>query len=746
VKHDRSMRWPSTAPFRPPAGRAGHVFRPRLVFDATSERTRPVVVVQAPAGYGKSTLAAQWCRSVHRPVAWLSLRDSDNDVVQLLSRLTVSLEGLGTVDAELIGDLHSPEPPIEAVLFPRFLDDLALRAPFQLALDDAHVIDHPRALAVLNGLVNAIPNGSQLILVSRTDPRVGLARLRAAGDLHELGARDLALDDGETRQLFSLAGIDLSESEASGLCATTEGWAAGLAMAAMSRSKADQASPFGPWALAHRDIADYFREEVLERESDDVRRFLRATSLVERISGPLCDAMTGRHDSAQLLDELARTNLFVVRVDNDRHWFRYHHLLQDLLQKELHRDGDHAETDLLNRAAAWHEDHGDPAEAFEYARRGNDFDRAGRILLGHWDEYLGTGRSDTVMRWLNRCREQDIVADPQFAIAAGWITAHLGDAERANRYLAAAERCDLAASSADGATSLHAAMLSLRGSLGTRGAAQMLKDGLEFVASELPARSRYLLEGYLIVGEGHLFLGHTTEAIAAFHETLVLTETKRTPHHVYARAWVLGLLALAYADRGDWDRAERDARMAGELLTGRDLIMHRIPMLTARATIAVHAGDGAAGASAIAEAREIMPTALAVPCLQAEMSLRCAQAALALGDDGTASALVWDTQMACRRLEDPGSLPDRLNTLRERMVGIDPLRGLLTPAEKRVLVQLASHRTLLEIAQRLYVSRYTVKTHVASIYAKLGVSARADAVAALGDPLVAQAVARTKSG
>ena len=187
----------------PHGGRVTTIPRPRLVAQLASERARSLVVIRAPAGYGKSTFAEQWCRSDDRPVAWLSLRESDNDAVQLLSRLTTALEGLESVDPELVDDLTTPGATPVGVLFSRFLDDLALRTPFLLALDDAHVIDRPSAVMMLKGLANAIPAGSQLVLVSRTDTPIGLARMRAAGKLCEVGPEDLALDRAETRRLFS---------------------------------------------------------------------------------------------------------------------------------------------------------------------------------------------------------------------------------------------------------------------------------------------------------------------------------------------------------------------------------------------------------------------------------------------------------------------------------------------------------------------------------------------------------------
>jgi LuxR family transcriptional regulator, maltose regulon positive regulatory protein len=720
----------SAPAFAPPLGRPGQVDRPRLVRGAGTERTRPLVVVQAPAGYGKSTFASQWCHSDDRPVSWLSLRDADNDAVQLLSRLANALNALQPVDVAFDEALHTPTPRVQEDLLPRFVDGLAIRGPFLLALDDVHVLTSPSAIAVLKGLVHALPAGSQILLASRAEPPIGLARVRAAGDLHELRAADLALDQGETAQLLARVGLELSSEEVAELWSATEGWAAGLALAAMSRLKEHPTNRLALPSVGRRDIADYFREEVLDAEADDMREFLLATSGVQRLCGPLCDAMTGRTDSAAVLRELAATNLFVIPLDDEPQWFRYHHLFQALLQEELELAGEQRVVDLMNRAAAWHEAQCDPAEAFEYARRGNDFERAGRILLCHWDGFVGSGRIETALRLLAACREEDIESDPQLAIGAAWVTCHAGDTERTNRFLAAAEHADLRGPSADGATSPRASMLNLRGTLGTGGAAQTLEDGRSVIESELPSRSRRLLGGYRNVGVGQLFLGHHTEAIDAFNETIVLTETN--PATRYVRMYCLGMLGLAHGDLSDWARADRYTRQAEEIVTGLEHHVQRLPVLVARAAIAAHDGDQTVGREALTLSRDIMPTARAAPLVYAEMSLRCALAAHSLGDDAAAKAFLWDADIASRRLADPGSIPDRITELEERMNRIDPLLALISPAEKRVLRQLATHRTLQEIAEHLYVSRPTVKTHVAAIYSKLGVATRAEAVAALG--------------
>jgi LuxR family transcriptional regulator, maltose regulon positive regulatory protein len=690
----------------------------------------PLVVVRAPAGYGKSTFASQWCRTDDRPSAWLSLRDADNDALQLLGRLAVALEALESVDPGLVVALQRPMPPVEAVLLPRFLDGLALRGPFQLGLDDVHLLDSPQAIVVLKSLANAVPEGSQVIVVSRADPPIGLARLRAAGSLHELGASDLALDESEAARLLAVAGVRLSREEVSELWSATEGWAAGLALTAMSRIKDDRYNPPALLSLERRGIADYFREQVLDVEPDDLRQFLLATSGVQRLSGPLCDAMTGRSDSAEVLSSLAATNLFVIPLDDEGHWFRYHHLFQSLLEAESALLGEPRARDLMDRAAAWHEENGDPAEAFDYARRARNFDRAGRVLLRDYEGYLAVGRHDTVLRWLDQCREEDIESDPQLAIAAAWMRIHSGDGERANRYLAAAERSELDRPSSDGASSLHAAMINLRATLGPRGAKQMLEDSISLVDSELAARTRRLAAGYRSLAVAHMCLGNTVESIDAFNEMLALTQNN--PRTRYVWIYGLGLLALAHGDLGDWARAERLTRQAEENVADLERVVERLPVIVARAVIAAHAGDHAAAADALGAARALMPTAGAGALQQAELGLRCAQAAHAIGDEARARSLARDAELACRRVVDPGSIQARVSAFRDRMAGVNPLIASLSPAETRVLRQLATHRTLQEIAEHLYVSRPTVKTHVAAIYSKLGVTSRADAVAALG--------------
>ena len=254
-----------------------------------------------------------------------------------------------------------------------------------------------------------------------------------------------------------------------------------------------------------------------------------------------------RSDSASVLAQLERDNAFVVPLDGQRTWYRYHHLFQEMLRAELDRQHPTVSQDLLARAADWHELHGSADEAFEYGRVIGDFDHAeGRVLFRHMENYVSRGRIQTVRRWLETCSDDEIESDPKLSIGAGWFVSHLGEAERAWRYIQAAGRFELDSPSPDGASTLHASLINLRATLGIDGIDQMLEDGLSLCATEAAAGTRWLRSGYRICGTAQIMLGHVEEAIGSFEQVVLLTEDNAQTFA--GRAFCLGYLGLAYSE------------------------------------------------------------------------------------------------------------------------------------------------------------------------------------------------------
>ena len=314
------------------------VARPRLsALQKAAERSR-VVLVSAPAGYGKSTLVAQWSELDPRASGWVQLGPGDNDSVVLLAHVVAALERTGPVCGQLLEELSGRMPRIDEVVLPLLAADLGERDPFVLVLDDVDVITAKKSRAILAFLVEEVRSGCQLVLVTRGDPGVPLGRLRAGGDLVEIGTALLALDPIETRDVAASTGLELSQAAAGVLCERTEGWAAAVALATLAlRGRADAAVRAAGLSGDQQQIADYLVEEVLDRQPDHLKSFLLGTSILDHMTAPLCDAVLGIDDAAGSLEDLARSNAFVVSLDDHREWYRYHHLFRDLLRAELKR-------------------------------------------------------------------------------------------------------------------------------------------------------------------------------------------------------------------------------------------------------------------------------------------------------------------------------------------------------------------------------------------------------------------------
>ncbi len=690
------------------------------------QRSR-VVLVSAPAGYGKSTLIAQWSNVDPRVSCWVQVAHGDNDPVALLARVAAALERIGPVRGDLLEELSRRTPRIVEVALPLLAADLRERDPFVLVLDDVHLVTAKRSRSILQFLAEQVPSGSQLVLVTRGDPGLRLGRLRASGDLVEVGDALLALDTEETRAVAARGGLELSEEAAEALRERTEGWAAAVALATLSlRDRDDATTRAAGLTGTQQQVADYLLEEVLGRQPDNLKTFLLGTSILDRMTPPLCDAVLGTDDAADSLEALARSNAFVVPLDDRGGWHRYHHLFSDFLQAELSRRHPELLPVYLRRAANWCELHGSPDEAFAYAHESGDLAQAGRIAHGHWDELAGRGRIETLRLWLDRCTDEEIESDAQLSIAAAWVGVLLGDPIRARRFVAAAERRPLDVASADGATSLRSALANVRTAIAPDGVPGMLRDAEFVYTAEKHEGTRRLLSACRALGTANLLLGRPQEAIEVFGEALALASHR--PELAHVRLFCLGYMAFAATEIGDRRNAQRWAVEALLLVEEArlDEIAQSAIAYAAGALAQQQRGDHTEAARQLENVRRLRPLLNGVPWLEADCALRCADISLDLGDLAGALEFALVASDALQGYPDAGTLPARLQRLEDRI-----RRGKdyeLTPAELRLIGFLPTHLSLQEIADRLHLSRPTVKTHVASIYHKLGVKSRSEAV------------------
>jgi LuxR family maltose regulon positive regulatory protein len=431
---------------RVPRLQRGFVPRLRLVEALDEGLARRLILVCGPAGSGKTALLADWGRRGSRPVAWLSLDAGDNDPARFWRHAVAALDRVRPGIAELAGPLLGPPaPPSFEGLVTALINELAAQpgdGELLLVLDDYHLIDTRQAHDSLVFLLEHLPSGLHLVLASRSDPPLPLARLRAAGQLAELRTGDLRFTAAEAAALLrETAGDVLPIAAVAALAARTEGWAAGLQLAGLSlRGQPDVTAFVAAFSGSHRYVLDYLAGEVLEGQTDRVREFLLETSVLERLSGRLCDAVTGRTDSQAMLEQVERANLFLVPLDEVRGWWRYHHLFADLLRARLKQHQPGRVAALHHNAAAWCEEHGLADEAVRHALAAGDTTWAARLIERHFDETFWPGERATVQRWLSAVPAQLAGSRPRLCLVRAILALASSDAEGAGPPLDAAER------------------------------------------------------------------------------------------------------------------------------------------------------------------------------------------------------------------------------------------------------------------------------------------------------------------
>jgi ATP/maltotriose-dependent transcriptional regulator MalT len=428
-----------------PRPQRGFVSRPRLDEELGEGLSRGLILVCAPAGFGKTSLLADWIPRSPLPVAWLSLDAGDNDPVRFWRHAIAALDrvrrGLAERAAPLLGP---PPPPSFEGLVEALINELAQpgEGDVLLVLDDYDRIAAQPVHASLAFLLEQRPPELHLVLMSRADPPLPLARLRARGQLAELRAAELRFTGEEAAALLRDAvGADLDDGAVAALATRTEGWAAGLQLAALSlRGRSDVAGFVATFSGSHRYVLDYLAEEVLAGQPEPVRRFLLETSVLDRLSGPLCDEVTGRTDGQEMLELVERANLFLVPLDEVRVWWRYHHLFADLLRARLQQEQPDRPGQLHAAAGRWHEEHGLIDDAVRHAVGAGDHARAARLIEEHFDAAFLPGESATIRRWFSTLPVEVVSSRPRLSLAQASLALAAGDAEAAEPHLDAAER------------------------------------------------------------------------------------------------------------------------------------------------------------------------------------------------------------------------------------------------------------------------------------------------------------------
>ena len=719
-----SVSFPTIAPkLRPHLGTDAQVPRAVLLDHLEASTRTPVAAVLAPPGYGKTTLLAQWAARDPRAFGWLTLDRRDNDPSVLLRSLAAAVDRIEPVGWETLDALDAPgAPDVDAVL-PRLGSALSLAAlPAVLVLDDVHLLHNRVCLDAVTRLIDYLPPGSQLAVAGRGEPPLPLARLRAEGRMVEIGPEDLAMDAAEAHALLAQGDIDLARVDVAEVVRRTEGWPVALHFAALSLGAGGRRA--APLAGDDRFLVDYVQSELLSGLPPRLVSFLTRCSVLERLSGPLCDAVLATTGSADLLESLARSNLLVAPLDRRRQWYRLHRLFRELLGSRLERREPALAVELNRRAAEWCEDNGLPESAVEYAIAAGDADRAARVVVDLAPPAFAADRPGQLERWFDWFEANRLVERyAGVAVVGAWTNAVAGRPAAAERWADSAERAP------DGDPSTGGPLALLRAALCRAGGQQMASDA-ELALALAPAGSAWQASAQLLLGISHLLAGDLDLADQCLADAVEVGEDAGAGSAMVALA-ERSILAMG---RGDWRQAEALAERAGAGARGACLERHPggALLLAVTARLAIHRGDVPRARDDLARAERLRPQLTwALPHLAVQVRLELARDYLVLTNaDAARRLLVEVDDLLSRRprlgllLDQAAGLHAQLDTMRMDAVGA----SALTPAEVRLLRQLGTHYSFREIGGQLCLSQHTVKSQAMSIYRKFGVSSRSEAI------------------
>ena len=546
----------STKFFIPPT-RPGVVSRPRLLERLDAGSHTKLILISAPAGYGKTTLITQWIQQIQSnktaQICWYSLDEDDNGTQQFFRYLASAVEALPGMQNALKQLLQSPQPlPVKNLMNAFINDAAAVSTPFFLILSDYHVIESAEIDQAMDFIIEKMPAPMTLIITSRSDPGFPMARRRARGELIELRVDDLRFTESEAIQFIQQAtNLTLSLDQIAALETRTEGWIAGLQMAALSIQGQEDTDGFiRAFTGSHRFVLDYLVEEVLQIQPERVRSFLLRTSILDELCGPLCDAVTGQEGGRVMLEKLERSNLFVVPLDDERRWYRYHHLFAELLRQRLQQGfvsptgerGMEEVEELHIRASKWFEDNGLEIEAFQHAAAANDVERAARLIEGKGAPLHFRGAASQVLSWLTSLPESMLDGRPSLWVTYASVLLFVGQNSATEPKLQAAEAAIAKAESDDELRDLIGRIAAMRATMAvSRNALDIIISQSQRALAHLrPENLPYRTAVNWTLGYAYQSQGDRLKASQAYNEIISAAETFENSIYLIAALTSLG--------------------------------------------------------------------------------------------------------------------------------------------------------------------------------------------------------------
>lgn len=711
---------------RVPAPRTATVSR-RHIIDRARASGAPVVSVSAPAGYGKSTLLAEWAATERRAVAWVSLDRTDDDPASLLSVIAAACAAFAPAAEDVVAEMRGIGPTSLGRSAPLLAGVLAdAPASFVLFIDDLHRAQSPACQDAIDVLLARVPAGSQVVLSSRHEQPV-LARQRTVGRSWELSAADLSLDPSAARMIFDHADVPIDDDDLRGIVEHCEGWPTGIFLCALVARSGGEA---GAVTGEDRYLSDYLYRECLTRLPESVQSFLRRTAVLEQLSADSCDALLGTHDSADRLREIEALNLFLVPLDRERGWFRFHALFREFLLAEFERaEGADAVADMHARAAAWYEDHGLRVEAVEHLLRGGRSAEAARLIAEIAVPLYQVGQVLTVDRWLSALGERFVRSSPPLALFAAWIAILHGRTRTAEAWVRIVDDVDTTHFPPEARDVFASSQAMLHAAMCAGGHRQVLVDAT-FAYEHEPAAGVWRSLAIYLYGSALLLAGDVAAAEPVLAEAAATSATAGASDRAILAEAELAILAIGAQE---WPDAAAHARRAVALIDELHVDGYATTALAlaVAARVAFHEGRRTDGDRLLARAmRARVGCTYLLPYLSMRVRLQLAKAHLAIDDRSATNHLMREIDDLLHRCPDVGALADEIDAFRRTLESHPALGGSvpLTPAELRLLPYLQTHLTVAEIGERLFVSRNTVSSQLGSIYRKLGATTRSGAV------------------